>query len=244
MKRRDLLAGAGGALLASPVLGQTSGRGELGAVTTELATYASRGRTIRAAAFRPDNDASGAGVVFLHGSGGMGVDQLAFARRFAEAGHLALAPTYLDAAEDNVVRPEPVMDAWRRCASDGVEWLIDQGIARRRTAVIGYSLGSYIAVDGALGDSRAAAAISICGGWDVYIPRAPQRRIPVLLIRNDRDRVVSADSTSRWKHFLLQADVPVRERVNRGAGHLMNAAQWNAVYRQASDFLADALRPD
>jgi len=210
-------------------------------VTTERVNYQSNGKTIRAAAFRPGANANGAGVVYVHGSNGMGLDQLAFARRFATDGYLSLALTYLDAAEDDAIRRAPIMEAWRDCARDGVEWLIGQGIDRRRTGLIGYSLGSYIAVDGALGDSRAAAAVAICGGWDVYVPRPPARRIPVLIIRSERDRVVSPASTLAWRDFLQEADVPVRVQVTRGAGHLMTAAQWSEVYGRSQAFFAEQL---
>lgn len=64
-----------------------------------------------------------------------------------------------------------------------VEWLVCQGIGPRRTAPSGYSLGSFIAEDGVPGDSRAGVAIGVAGGWDVYSPRPPARRIPVLIIR-------------------------------------------------------------
>jgi len=206
-------------------------------VTTELITYMSHGKPIRAAVFRPGANARGSGMVFMHGSGGgVGVYQAQLAQQFAEQGYIAVIPTYLDAAADDIVRPEPVMDAWRDCGSDAIQWLIDQGVDRRRTGIIGYSLGSYIAVDGALGDSQAAAAIAVCGGWDVYIPRHPRRRIPVLIIRAQRDTHVRPQSTERWRQFLVDAEIPVRVEVIRGAGHLMNRSQWQEVFVRASTF--------
>lgn len=235
MRRRDLVAG-GIMLMAAPAAARTAPDG----VITERVTYVSNGRTIRAVAFRPAVP-NGRGVVYLHGSGGMGIDQLAFARRFAEQGYLSLAPTYLDAANDDIVRREPVMEAWRDCARDGVEWLIGQGVDRGRTGIVGYSLGSFIAVDGALGDSRAAAAVAVCGGWDVYIPRHPARRIPVLIVRSERDRVVSPASTQRWRRFLMDEEIPVRVQVTRGAGHLMNATQWTEVSDGCLDFFDQTL---
>lgn len=240
MRRRDLLAVTGALTLAGPAAARNTAASTQDGPTAERVTYQSNGRTIRAAAFRPARP-NGAGVVYVHGSGGMGMDQLAFARQFAVDGYLSLAPTYLDAAADDMIRREPVMEAWRDCARDGVEWLIAQGIDRRRTGVVGYSLGSYIAVDGALGDSRAAAAIAVCGGWDVYVPRPPARRVPVLIIRSERDRVVSPESTRRWRQFLLDEDIPVSVLVTRGAGHLMNAAQWTDVYTRSQIFFAERL---
>lgn len=235
MRRRDLLAAAALVGLAGPVGAQTD------KPPPELITYESDGKSIRAVVFRPRGAPRNAGVVFLHGSGGIGGIQLAFAERFADDGYLVIVPTYLDAAADDVVRPEPVMAAWRKCGADAVEWLIGQGIEPRRTGVIGYSLGSYISVDGSLGDSRAAATIALAGGWDVYIPRRPRRRIPVLIIRCERDRVVSASSTARWADFLRAEEVPVRVQVIRGAGHLMNQAQWREAFERATGFFGETI---
>lgn len=207
------------------------------AVIEERVTFTSRGRPIRAALFRPAAECRGAGVVYLHGSGSIGPNQLRFARSFAANGYMSLAATYLDAAADDTKRGAPIMNAWRECGIDAVEWLIAQGIPPQRTALIGYSLGSFIAVDGALGGGRAAATIGVAGGWDVYPPRAPQRRIPVLIVRAQRDTHVRPSSTERWRQYLVDRDIPVTERVVNGAPHIMSARQWEQVSGYALEFL-------
>ena len=234
VSRRGLLGAAGALTVVSPA----AARQDTGApaFTTELTTYPSNGKAIRAAVFRPMANARGSGVVLMHGSGGIGPEQVVLGQKFAADGYVAVVPTYLDAAEDDVVRPEPVMNAWRDCGSDAIEWLIGQGLDSHRTGIMGYSLGSHIAVDGALGDSRAAAAISVAGGWDVYTPRRPARRIPVLLISAQRDTHVRPVSTAHWRHFLIEAGVSVRAQTVRGAGHIMNRRQWEQVYAYALDF--------
>jgi len=232
--RRAVLVAAGALAVVSPAAARQTA--EMPAFTTELTTYPSHGKAIRAAVFRPTANARGSGVVLMHGSGGIGPEQVVLAEKFAADGYVAVVPTYLDAAEDDVVRPEPVMNAWRDCGADAIQWLIGQGIDSDRTGIMGYSLGSHIAVDGALGDSRAAAAISVAGGWDVYVPRRPARRIPVLLISAERDTHVRPVSTAHWRHFLIEAGVPVRARTVRGAGHIMNRRQWEQVYAYALDF--------
>ncbi len=232
--RRAVLVTAGALAVAPPAAARQAPA--VAAFTTELTTFPSRGKAIRAAVFRPTANARGSGVVLMHGSGGIGPEQVVLGERFAADGYVAVVPTYLDAAEDDVVRPAPVMNAWRDCGSDAIEWLIGQGIDSGRTGIMGYSLGSHIAVDGALGDSRAAAAISVAGGWDVYTPRRPARRIPVLLISAQRDAVVRPVSTAHWRHFLIEAGVPIRARTVRGAGHIMNRRQWDQVYAYALDF--------
>lgn len=231
--RRQLLTGG---LAATTVgLAPAEVRGQDAPFSVETLTFRSRGKDIRAALYRPA-EPNGAGLVFMHGSGGIGPAYLTLAERFAAQGFVAMVPAYYDAAADDGVRPEPVMDAWRTVGSDAVNWLIADGIDRRRTGIMGYSLGSYVAVDGALGNSRAAAAIGVAGGWDVYVPRPPRRRIPVLVIQSENDSHVSPESTRRWVDFLRRADVPVRHEVVPGAGHLYTPDQWLEVQRLASDF--------
>lgn len=220
--RREIALGA----VASPLLGGW-GQAPAPALTAELIRYTSGSKSIRAAVYRPLGNARGAGAVFLHGSGSIGAIQLRYARSFAENGYLTLIPTYTDAAADDIVRGRSVMNAWRDSACDAIEWLVSQGIDAGRTALTGYSLGSFIAVDGALGDSRAGAAVAVAGGWDVYPPRPPLRKIPVLLIRAERDRRVRPQGTRQWAEFLIDRDVPVRSQVIRGAGHLMTRTQWD-----------------
>jgi len=233
-RRQTLLAAA-----ATPWLADASPARQA-AFSVETRTFDSRGKPIRAALYTPARP-TGVAVVFMHGSGGIGPACLTLAEAFATEGFKVMVPAYHDAAADDGVRPEPVMDAWRAVGSDAVDWMIASGIERRRVGIMGYSLGSYVAVDGALGNSRAAAAIAVAGGWDVYVPRPPRRRIPVLVIQSGNDTHVSPESTRRWVEFLRLADVPVRLQVVRGAGHLYTPAQWAEVQRLASDFLQRTL---
>ena len=233
-RRRILMAAAAMPWLAS------APRAQEAAFSVETLTFESRSNPIRAALYTPVRP-NGAAVVFLHGSGGIGPAYLTLAERFAAEGFKVIVPAYYDAAADDGVRPEPVMEAWRAVGSDAVDWMIGSGIDRRRVGIMGYSLGSYVAVDGALGNSRAAAASGVAGGWDVYVPRPPRRRIPVLVIQSQNDTHVSPESTRRWVEFLRQADVPARMQVLRGAGHIYTPAQWMEVHRMASDFFQRTL---
>ncbi|MBU2398593.1 MAG: dienelactone hydrolase family protein [Alphaproteobacteria bacterium] len=238
LDRRAVAFGAA-ALLVRPA--ERAGGAQEPGFTAELITITSRGKPIRAVVFRPVANARGSGIVYLHGSGSIGPNQLRFAQSFARQGYVAVVPTYLDAAADDSIRAAPIMNAWRDCGIDAVEWLISQGIEPRRTASIGYSLGSFIATDGALGGGRAGAAIAIAGGWDVYVPRPPARRIPVLMVRAERDTHVRPPGTERWRQFLTERGVSVRMRVIRGAGHIMNQRQWDEVSRHALEFLNDGI---
>ena len=128
------------------------------------------------------------------------------------------------------------MEAWRDVGEHAVDWFIGRGVDRRRTAMFGYSLGSYVAVDGALGNSRAAAAIGLAGGVDVYTPRVPRRRIPVMVIRAENDTHVLPRHTETWVRFLREHDVNVRVEVIAGAGHLFRPPEWAEVFARSAAF--------
>lgn len=235
MDRRSLLAAAL-AGVAVPAFAQTAG-------AFEGVTFQSEGKAIRAILYRPQGTPRGSGVVMMHGSGGRISSRGEWhdlALRFAADGYFVLAPSYFDAFADDGVRPEPMMAAWRAVARDGVDWLAaGQGIAPARVALFGYSLGSYVAVDTALGDCQAGAAIGLAGGVDVYPPRSPRRRIPVLIIRAERDTHVLPRNTAAWVSFLRDRDVNVRVQVVDGAGHLFTPPEWLDVFTRASGFFAD-----
>lgn len=235
MDRRSLLAGAAAAGLAGAVRAQETAPPP----TYEGLTFESHGKPIRAIHYRPAGEGRRAAIVMMHGSGGRirnGGPWHELAMRFAGDGYQVLTPLYTDAFPDDGVRPERMMEAWRDVGEHAVDWFIERGMDRRRTAMFGYSLGSYVAVDGALGNSRAAAAIGLAGGTDVYTPRVPRRRIPVMVIRAENDTHVLPRNTETWVRFLREHDINVRVEVIAGAGHLFRPPEWAEVFARSAEF--------
>ena len=235
MDRRSLLAAAAAAGLAGSVRAQDAVAGP----TYEGMTFQSHDKPIRAIHYRPVGEGRRAAIVMMHGSGGRITNRGPWhelAMRFAGDGYQVLTPLFTDAFPDDGVRPERMMEAWRDVGEHAIDWFIDRGVDRRRTAMFGYSLGSYVAVDGALGNSSAAAAIGLAGGTDVYTPRTPRRRIPVLMIRAENDTHVLPRNTAAWVSFLRDHDIDVRVEVIAGAGHLFRPAEWAEIFARSAEF--------
>jgi dienelactone hydrolase len=233
MHRRSLLAAAA-ACLTTPARAQ-----EPVEPVWEGMTFQSHGKPIRAIHYRPRDAGRGSAIVMMHGSGSRIASRGPWhdlAMRFARDGYQVLTPLYTDAFPDDGIRPPAMMEAWRDVGEHAIDWFIDRGVSRRRTAMFGYSLGSYVAVDGALGNSRAAAAIGLAGGVDVYTPRVPRRRVPVLMIRAENDNHVLPRNTAAWIDFLREHEIPVRVEVIAGAGHLFQPPEWVEIFNHASAF--------
>jgi dienelactone hydrolase len=245
MDRRTLLTGAA-ASVAAPALAQTANGAPPAIVrpTYEGLTFASHDKTIRAIHYRPVGDGRRAAIVMMHGSGTNITNRGPWhwlAMQFAADGYEVLTPLFTDAWPDDGLRPPRMMEAWRDVGEHAIDWFIDRGINRQRTAMFGYSLGSYVAVDGALGNSRAAAAIGLAGGTDVYPPRPPRRRIPVLMIRAENDTHVLPRNTAAWVRFLTDHNINVRVAVLADSNHIFSPPKWQEIFDIASAFYADTI---
>lgn len=206
----------------------------------EQAEYSSGGRMIRGLVYRPVHP-NGAGVVLLHGARGLSADAQTLdphAIQLASRGYHVLVPNYYDALQPDESRSSRDMRVWRRAAEDGAQWLATQpGAERGRMALWGYSLGGFLAGEGAMESDGIAAAVSVAGGTDVGEPGRDRRAAPLLLIHARRDPVISPASTRVWAEGLARRGAVVETVEMDWEGHAFDRRTWCLIFDATREFL-------
>ncbi len=179
-------------------------------------------------------------VVFLHGYGADGEDLIGLAEPLAE--HLPntrfLAPNAPERCPGNPAGfqwfPIPWLDGSSEAASavsagrsfamlgDWLDAVAAEGMAPGRTARVGFSQGTMMALQVGL---RRKAPLAAIVGFSGRLLRPERRgaeitsRPPVLLIHGDADPVVSFASLGEAAAALSAAEVETLTHVSRGVGH-------------------------
>ena len=147
-------------------------------------------------------------ILLLHGAGGTGTDMLDVWRALAARERVVLIAPDLP----RELAFEAVAPAVFRCLLDDAR--AHATIDDRRLYLFGYSMGGYLALDGAMYASNCFAAVGVYGAAiaDEYegIVEHAQRRIPVALYIGDRDRFYSTAQVRRTHVLLASRGFPVR----------------------------------
>lgn len=217
-----------------------------GPATRATVEYVSGGRTIRALHYVPGRP-NGRALVLLHGAGGLRQDAPVFdphLLQLAARGWHVLAPAYYEALDPPERRTSRDLRVWRRVAHDGAGWLRRRpGMEAGRVAVMGYSLGGFLAVEAAMEEPVWSAGIAVAAGLDVGEPLRDRRGTPLLLIHAERDPVISPVSTRQWAGGLERRGAAVRVHELVWSGHFFDRATWCGIFSETTAFL-DAAMPD
>lgn len=205
------------------------------------AEFTSQRQTIPSVIYEPLSPNGGA-IVLLHGAGGLGADAERFdhhALQLASRGYHVLVPNYFAARRGRADRSDADVTAWQEVGSDAIRHVGSlPGVDEDRVALWGYSLGGFLATNGAMGsNSPARVAIGVSTGTDVWRPSRDRRELPVLLIHGRRDPVISYNSMLSLAASLRGRGATVDTVLIASNQHPIDIDGWCDVFDHTRTFL-------
>jgi carboxymethylenebutenolidase len=193
-------------------------------------------------------------VILLHGAVPRGAENGAFAgmcRGLAAAGYYAMFVEYYSQAGPAKPGDPPVtgrgfaawvngnFPVWMREIVSGISALgRNPAVERGRIAVIGYSLGGFLAVAaGATEGGRLAAVVEYYGGMPVGYARLAANMPPTLIMHGADDRVVPVSYAYKLSAILTHRDRPHKMKIYPGVGHGFGITTRGSSWRTMLDFL-------
>lgn len=206
--------------------------------------YLSRGEPMPVVLAPPtaEGPLTGAAIMMLHGSGGLGSEMPTFrapAARWAAMGCAVVMPVYFSAA-----RRAPATDPvawWNIAVADAARWMRGlPGVDPERHGVFGFSRGGYLAAEVAVRETDLKAVVGVASAGNVRpddIVRQPQ----VLLIHASADPVVPPLRTRHWARVLRDKGVPVEVITLPSPRHNFNDAEWARIFAESEAFFLETL---
>ena len=186
--------------------------------------------------FAPKKGGHFPAVIALHGSGGiLESSYLQPAEMLAGAGFGVFIPHYFDTTGDlwpdhaACIRDWPI---WMEVVKHTLDYTSAQPfIDPTRTALVGFSLGAYLALSVAGHDERVKAVVEFFGALPEDLNHTIERMPPVLILHGEHDDKVPVAEAHKLEQLLQQHGREYEIKIYQGAGHifrgftLMDSAQ-------------------
>ena len=215
-----------------------------GEVVESPGSFSSQGKTIGDERFAPKEPGKHPAILILHGAGGMNVggpEFREFARELARRGYVARIVHYFDGTGIKSADASAIarnFSSWMLTVGDAITELArSEDVDPGRIGLLGFSLGSYLALSTAGRDPRVAAVVEYFGGlpspFDWNLKRFP----PTLILHGDADPVVPVSEARKLERLLSDGKFPFEIRIYPGQGHRFTGEHDVDAYRRALAFL-------
>ncbi|MGA9642749.1 MAG: dienelactone hydrolase family protein [Terriglobales bacterium] len=213
-------------------------------VTQSQLTFESGGKSIRMEAYVPANGSASAtfpAVIALHGAGG-GVEGMErFAGLLAEQGFAVYVLHYFDrtgteyADRPTIMRHFPI---WMKTLWDTVSFVEKQAAVNgERIALLGFSLGAYLALADSAIDGRIKVVVEFFGGLPREMKLFMRRLCPTLILHGENDATVPVAEAYKLQQLLEEKSVPYEMKIYPGVGHGFENDTWRDAGLSAVAFL-------
>ncbi len=214
------------------------------AIEESNGSFVSLGKTIGFEGFGPKAPGRHPAIVILHGSGGMdvgGAEFRNFARELACRGFVARIVHYFDQSGTRHADAAQIarsFSSWMATVGDAITSLarredVDPG----RVGLLGFSLGSYLALSVASHDRRVAAVVEYFGGLPDLFARDIRQFPPTLILHGDADAVVPVNEAQKLERLFTENAIPFEIRVYPGQGHIFTGQDGVDAYHRALAYL-------
>ena len=210
-----------------------------------MPSFSSGASTISIDQHEPAGARQSPALLLLHGAGG----NVAFwfnrlAPALARFGVSVYAPHYFQSTGTDRATMAQILDGrhvpvWLATARDAIGYIAARpAVDARRIAVLGISLGGYLAVALAATESRLRAAIELSGGmppgFEGHLsPAMP----PLLVLHGGEDTIVPVSEAHRLLHLLKQAGAPHESEIFPEETHWFAPAAQARLLLTAGAFL-------
>lgn len=179
----------------------------------------------------PDSKGPHPAVILLHGSGphGWGYDDYdRFCNDLSVAGYFAVFIEYYGDSEEVAVGDlngmQQAFPGWLKKIHDGIDALQkNPAVQSNRIALIGYSLGAYLATStAAVYPKQITAVVEYYGGLAAPLDGAVATMPPTLIIHGARDMLVNVSQARDFDSLLTKAGRPHEMKIYPDANHAFN----------------------
>ena len=210
-----------------------------------MPSFVSATRTIQIDQHEPAGARQSPALLLLHGAGGnvaFWFDRLAPV--LARFGVCVYAPHYFNSTGTDRATMTQILDGhhvptWLETARDAIAYIAARpAVDARRIAVLGISLGGYLAVALAATEARLRAAVELSGGmppgFEGHLsPATP----PVLVLHGDADTVVPVSEAHKLARLLAERAIPHQVEIFPGETHWFSPAAQGRLLLTAGAFL-------
>ncbi len=211
-----------------------------------MSSLQSGAETIRVDQFETGPGERRPALVLLHGSGGaVGYWLQRFAPTLTQFGMGLYAPHYFDKTGTARATAETILDghhfpAWLSAVANAVDYTASRPtVDPDRVAVLGISLGGYLAMALAAQSRRVRAVIELSGGmppgWEARLgPETP----PVLVLHGGRDATVPVSEAHKLGDLLTNRSVEHQVEIFPEETHWFSQAAQPRLLMTCAEFLS------
>jgi carboxymethylenebutenolidase len=134
---------------------------------------------------------------------------------------------------------------WLRTIAEATTYGVERPNADpERVALVGYSLGAYLAVSLSTFDPRVRAVVDYSGGLPDQLADRESSLVPTLILHGEADPIVSVDEARKLERRLQAHGIEHEIRIFPGVGHGFLGEAAREADRLAVEFLARRLKSE